>query len=423
MKTRSPLDVPCPLLALALLGGCVHVETSYRDAAPTDLGTHEASTDDAPPSDDTSPAIGAEATRAVLASIGERVILADLAEFEARAAALEEATLAASTGGAAELDAARAAWRRAMEVWQRLEMVQLGPAGLITVTLGGRGLRDEIDGWPLSSRCGIDQRTVSTVHGDAAALGTDRVDVRGLTAIEYLLFVGGTENGCGATAEINASGSWEALGEAEVRRRRAVYAHTAARVVHDRAVALRDAWAPAGDNFLGALSTAGAGSPVYASAQQGLNAISDALVYLYREVADYKLGIPAGLRLECTAEVCPEQVESRWAGASLDHVRANLVGFQSAYLGAPVGTDAPGFDDLLRSIGAAALDARIQAEIAASFAALDAVEGTLEAAVLTDHADVVALHDSLRTLADSFRVELVSLLDLQPSIRIEGDND
>lgn len=408
----------------AVLAGCVEVEAIYRDVGL--LGPDVPEADDAPGTDvegDARRMVGADATRAVLGAIGERVILADLRTFEELAAALEAATLTASTGGAAELDAARAAWRAAIDVWQRLEMVQLGPAGLLTVTLGGRGLRDEIDAWPLLSRCGIDQRTVNGVYENDAMLRTDRVDVRGLAALEYLLFYEAGDNGCSATSEINTSGSWAALGDAEVQRRRLVYAHTAARIVHARATELRNAWEPTGENFLGALSTAGAGSTVYSSAQLGLNAISDALVYLYKEVVDYKLGIPAGLRLECTAEACPEQVESRWARASLDHLRANLTAFQSAYLGAPAGTDAPGFDDLLRSIGAEALDTRIQGEIAAAFTALEAVEAPLEVAVLTDHADVVALHDALRTLADSFRIEVVTLLDLQPSMRIEGDND
>jgi predicted lipoprotein len=407
-----------------LLAGCVEVEALYRDAG-TALSDAPAGAD-VPVFDAESDAgahIGADATRAVLASIGERVILAELRVFEERAVALEAAALAASTGGPTELQAAREAWRAAAESWQHLELLQLGPAGLASVALGGRGLRDEIDGWPLLSRCGIDQRTVSGVHADAAALGADRIDVRGLAAIEYLLFAEGAENGCSATAEINASGSWAVLGDAEIRRRRALYAFSAASVVRARAATLRSAWEPSGENFLGVLSTAGAGSVVYSSAQLGLNAVSDALVYLYKEVADYKLGIPAGLRLECTADICPEQVESRWARASLAHLRANLIGFESAYLGAPVGTEGAGFDDLLRSIGAEALDARIQAEIAAAFAALDAIEGPLEAALVTDHEGVVALHDAIRALADSFRVEVVSLLDLQPSVRIEGDND
>ena len=412
------------LLVGVLSGSCVEVESYYRDVGVSLSDAPGA--DAAPPEDaelDGGAHIGADATRAVLASIGERVVLAELRTFEERAEALEVAARAASTGGATELQAARDAWRAAMESWQRLEVVQLGPAGLASVALGGRGLRDEIDAWPLLSRCGIDQRTVSGVHADAAALGADRIDVRGLAAIEYLLFEDGADNGCGATAEINASGSWATLGDAEIRRRRTVYAHTAASVVRARAASLRTAWEPEGENFLGAFSSAGAGSAVYSSAQVGLNAVSDALVYLYKEVADYKLGIPAGLRLECTSDICPEQVESRWAGASLAHLRANLVGFESAYLGAPAGTEGAGFDDLLRSIGAEALDTRIQAEIAAAFTAIDALEGPLEAALVTDREGVVALHDAIRALADSFRVEVVSLLDLQPSMRIEGDND
>lgn len=398
---------------------CVEVQTFYRDAPP--LGMDVEGADDAPT--DGSTMIGADATRAVLASIGERVILADLFAFETRAAALEAATLAASTGGATELEAARAAWRDAQATWQRVEVLQLGPAGLLTNTAGGRGLRDLINGWPLLSRCRIDQDTVSPDHADPALLEGGPVNARGLSSLEYLLFYEGGDNGCSATSVINMSGSWAALGDAEVARRRLVQAHSLAVLVHQRATELRSAWDPSAENFLAQLATAGAGSTTYESAQLGLNAISDALVYLYKEVVDYKLGIPAGLRLECTADSCPDQVESRWAGASLAHIRANLGAFRDAYLGAPEGTEGPGFDDLLRSVGATELDARVQAQIAAAFSAFDAIEGNLEAAVVSDHADVVVLHDALRLLADTFRVEVVTILDLSPSMRIEGDND
>lgn len=424
---RSFLRALCAL-GLAFVGSCVEVQTFYRDAPPVTPDTPgvDAPREDAPLEDgavDARVMIGADATRAVLASIGERVVLASLRDFVTRAEALEQATLAASTGGEVEREAARTAWREAMASWQRIEMLQLGPAGLPSVTLGGLALRDEIDGWPLLTRCRIDQGTAAPDHADPSLLSTVPINGRGLAAIEYLLFYPTSDNGCSATAEINASGTWSGFGDAEITRRREVHAHSLSVLVLARATELETAWDPAGGNFLGQLATAGAGSTTYASAQLGLNAVSDALVFLYREVVDYKLGIPAGLRLECTTDTCPEQVESRWAGASLPHIRANLEAFRDAYLGAPEGTEGAGFDDLLRSIGATELDARLQAQIATAFAAMDNVDGALEVAVLTDHADVVALHDALRVVADTFRVEVVSVLDLQPSMRIEGDND
>jgi len=418
--------VPSVLLALV---SCVEVQAFYRDAPPLAMDVPGR---DVPrmdtldldvPEVDAEAVIGADATRAVLASIGERVIFADIVAFHERAQALEAATAAALTGGPTELEASRLAWREAIAVFQRIEMLQVGPAGLVTSTTGGRGLRDVINGWPLITTCRIDLNVVDPTYDDRAAIEAGPINARGLTALEYLLFIDGTANSCPASSRINMDGSWAALGEVGVGRRRAVYAHHLASLVLEHAAELRQAWDPTSGNFLGALSSAGAGSAIYPSAQLGLNAISDALVYLYKEVVDYKVGIPAGIRIECPTDACPEQVESRWAHASLHHLRENLGAFRDTYLGGPEGVDAPGFDDLVRSVGGTELDARIHDLIAQTFAALDAIDGTLEEAVISEVAEVDELARLLRALGDAFRVEVVSLLDLSPAMRIEGDND
>ncbi len=424
-----PAAFAVPSVFVALLASCVEVQTFYRDAPPSamDVPERDAPRMDTPGLDavevDADPMIGADATRAVLASIGERVIYADIVAFHERAQTLESATASLEGGGASELDAARLAWREAIAVFQRIEMLQVGPAGLVTLTTGGRGLRDVINGWPLITTCRIDTNLVDPVYDDRAGIEAGPINARGLTALEYLLFFEGTSNSCPAASRINMDGSWATLGDAEVSRRRAVYAHHVASLVLEHAAELRAAWEPADGNFLGALSNAGNGSAVYPSAQLGLNAISDALVYLYKEVVDYKVGIPAGIRIECPTDACPDQVESRWAHVSVHHLRANVAAFRDAYLGAPEGTDAPGFDDLVRSVGGTELDARLQGLIAQSFAALDAIDGTLEEAVISEVEDVDALAAALRALADAFRIEVVSILDLAPAMRVEGDND
>ena len=438
------------IAALCLLyatSSCMRVEVSYRDvggpdafspdaarpdAARPDAPGMDAPTDDANDLDaaafDTASDVyvptGADGTRAVLAAVGEHVVRASLRDFETAADRLVAATDAARTSDTAETrDAARAAWREAMRIWQRIEVLQVGPAGLALFTLGGRGLRDEIHPWPFVSYCRMDQGTVDGLYADAGTLRPEPVSARGLSAIEYVLFEESGTNRCGPTAVINTSGSWAALGDVEVARRRRVYAHSAAVLVAERARELRLAWDPAGEDFATTLATAGAGSTLFPSAQAGLNALSDALFYLYKDVVDLKLGIPAGLYVDCATATCPDNVESPWADASLDHIRVNVETFRDAYLGAPPGLDAAGFDDLLRSMGAAELDTRIQTAIATALAAIDPVVVPLEVAVDTDHEDVVALHDAIRALADLFKVEVLTLLDLELPTRVEGDND
>ncbi len=435
------------LVVMCATASCMRVEVSFRDvggpdawrpdaaqidasvdapgmdAPRIDADDRDAVTTDSPAMDAPLPT-GADATRAVLASIGENVILARIVEFEAAADRLVAATDAARTSDTPTTrEAARTAWRDAMGVWQYLEVVQLGPAGLPLYALGGRGLRDEIHPWPFVSPCRVDQDTVDGPYASAELLRPEPVTARGLPAIEYVLFVADGSNRCPATATINTSGSWAALGDSEVSRRRLVYAHSAAVLVAERARELRLAWDPAGEDFLGTFATAGAGSPLYTSAQSALNGLSDALFYIYKDVNDLKIGIPAGLYVDCATATCPDNVESPWSDTSLDWIRINLLAFRDVYLGAAPPRDALGFDDLLRSMGADDLDRRIREAIDVALAAVDPVEIPLETAVDTDAVDVAELHRTTRALADLFKVEVLTLLDLELPNRVEGDND
>jgi predicted lipoprotein len=447
MRRNTSLDSVAPwVIGLACAtSSCVRVEATYLDvggpdAYAPDAARPDATREDAPldafrigtdadPGDSSAASdaplpTGDEGTRAVLGSIGRRLIFDRLEEFERAAGSLVSATeRAAASGSAVDREAAREAWRATMHLWQMLEVVQVGPAGLPLFSLGGRALRDEIHPWPLVSFCAIDQDLVTTAHSDPALLEAEPVNGRGLPAIEYALFNDDPQNRCGATSSINTDGSWAALGDAEVARRRLVFAHTAARVVETHARELRNAWDPSGDDFLGEFQTAGAGSAVYSNTRAALNGLSDALFYLYRDVVDYKLGTPAGLYVDCPAAACPDRVESPWSDTSLDHVRVNLEAFRDTYLGAPRPSTGFGFDDLLRNSGASETDRRMQDAIATAFAAFDAVDGPLEVAVESDRADVVALHDAISAVADLFRDEVLVVLELFLPNRVEGDND
>lgn len=368
-------------------------------------------------------AAAGEARRAVLSSLGERVILATYEEFEAKAEALEGAAAAwASSLDAADHDAARQAWVEAMDVWQRAEMFQVGPAGAMGAVVGGEDLRDQIYSWPLTNPCRVDQELVEQAYADEEAFGSESINVRGLDALEYLLFYEGEENACAPNSLINSDGSWAALSEEELGERRARYALTLASNLSGRATALRQAWDPAGANFLGELSAAGAASETYPTSQEALNAISDAIFYLDKEVKDMKLARPTGMS-DCVEEVCPEARESPWANRSMEHLRQNLVGLQQIYLGGMPEEDALGFDDLLRGMGADQLADDLAARIAEAIARVDAVEGTMVEALETQPQAVVDVYDASRSITDLIKSQFFDVLDLEVPKRGEGDND
>jgi predicted lipoprotein len=368
------------------------------------------------------------ARRMLVAGLVERVMLPNYRDFAARAAALESATQQwATSGAAADRGAAQAAWRAANEAWQRAELHSVGPAGMNLSVAGGMDLRDEIYAWPLVNRCRVDQETVARVWETPGALAAEAVNARGLGAIEYLLFRDDGGNACAPLSTLNTDGSWAALGDAEVATRRAAYAREAARLVREKADALVAAWEPTGGGFATQLSSAGTTSTLFRSSQAGLNAVSDAMLYLEEDVKDMKLATPGGLSTDCVAMTCPELLEAPVARASKESVLANLRGFEALFLGAPAGTEAYGFDDLLVEVGAGTLASSMRTELVAALAAVDAVPGTFDEALAPGNtagrAAFVAAYDAVKRLTDLQKTQFLTVLDLELPNRLEADND
>jgi predicted lipoprotein len=335
--------------------------------------------------------------------------------------ALVEATSALEASPSeATLGAARAAWRAASETWQRVELVGVGPAAPPTAA-GGQGLRDLIYSWPLVSRCVVDQTIVSEGYGADDFTDKALINARGLAAIEYLLFFDGSDNGCSSTSSINTQGSWAALGEGGVAERRRAYAAVLARDVADTAANIASGWAPEGGDVAGELARAGAESSLFASEQAALNAVTDGLFYVDKQLKDLKLGKPLGL-YECVEASCTSAAESQIARVGRVFVRENLAGLERFVVGCDA--SAGGLDALLRARGAVELADRLVAQIGAARAATDALASDdIVDAVTNDRAKLEALHAAVGTLATTLRTELMAVLDLEPPLYIEGDND
>ena len=363
--------------------------------------------------------------RGILADVGQQVILKTYAELLPLTEALG-ADADAWAKAPQDQDArmkAQASWRAVMRLWQRAEVMIVGPAGLMSEVAGGQDLRDELYSWPLTNPCRVDVELVAKTYDTPEKLSAARVNVRGLDALEYLLFVQGAGNACTSQTPINAQGSWSALGDQEVLARRAAYAAQAAALVARDAKRLHDAWSAQGQDFLAQWTNAGQGSTRYATTQEALNALSDAMFYVEKDTKDMKLGPPLGL-MGCTASCAVDlsKLESQHAAASLDHIKANLAAFELLYRGGDQ-PQARGFDDLLRALGQGALAEAFEAELASAKAALDAIEGDLSVALIERPAQVQAAFDAMRVMLTRFKTEFIAVLGLEIPKRAEGDND
>lgn len=350
---------------------------------------------------------------ALLGSIAECAVKSYV-DFEVAARGLSMVLAGTRTGSTPE-----EAWQSAMSAWQQAELFRFGPANRSTEP-GGRDLRDHIYAWPLISRCRIEEQLVSQAYALPSFADTT-INSRGLGALEYLLFYPGSDNVCSKFSPIN-TGSWAALTPTALAERKQAYSLSAANDIVARANALLSHWDPASGNFCKEVTQAGTGSVTFGSPQLALDAVSDALFYMDAEFKDWKLGRPVGLD-ECAALSCPEAVESPYSKTSLDHLRANIVGFRSLFQGCGVGYSGLGFDDWLVAIGASDLNARLLAALEQLELKLNAIPIPLEDLTRTDLARAQELHQAAKVITDLLKGQFVSVLNLDLPMSVIGDND
>jgi predicted lipoprotein len=359
---------------------------------------------------------------AVLAAFAD-CALSEVRDFGERAATLAEAARNHESQLSAETQtAAQAAWEAAIDRWQVLELFQFGPAAMSSLP-GGQDIRSEIYIWPQFNRCLIEQIMVNRVYL-ADNFSEQFANARGLGALEYTLFYAAEENACPLSNPINSGGTWASLVAEGLGAAKAGYARAVAEDVQRNAAALVVAWDPTQGGFWNELAHAGRGSTVYPTTQAALNALSDALFYLDTEIKDMKLGAPIGLAVPtCGASICPDLVESSFAGLSKIHVKNNLRGFRKLFSGCADG-EGLGFDDLLADVGQSGLADRMTQEIAEAIGAVDAIEEpSIQDALRTDLESVQQLHAAVKDITDLFKTDFFTVLNLDPPAGAGTDND
>ena len=130
-----------------------------------------------------------------------------------------------------------------------------------------------------------------------------------------------------------------------------------------------------------------------------------------------------GISPDCTSGLCPESLESQYAGLSTDNIRQNLLGFQGLFWGCGPRASGLGFDDWLREVGASDLEQRMATALAGAQKAFDELDPPLEQAITTRPDLTRAAYDSLKKLTDLLKTEFVSALQLELPTGSETDND
>jgi predicted lipoprotein len=298
-----------------------------------------------------------------------------------------------------------------MDVWQRAELLQFGPAAGSRLP-GGQDLRDAIYSWTAISACRVDQNTEDGEF--AEGLSSQVITTRGLDAIEYLLFTDSAANDCLASSSLNTGdpSSWSEIPEDELWQRRADYAKLAAEDVAAQAQLLVEAWLPDEGAFQSELAEAGLESAIYSSTQAAMDAFYGGLFYMDTMTKDTKLGRPIGA-IECPGSLC--EFESPFAFRNKAHVARNVESLRDMVMGC--NESAYAFDDLLSELDVGGPAESLDAQLEDVLSAIDDVEeGTFNDALQEDPDSLseifLLLTNAMKTMKQEFaeaaQVELPS---------------
>ena len=321
-----------------------------------------------------------------------------------------------ATDEAALSEAAQQSWRDAMNQWQQIEVMQIGP-----LLENDANLRNKIYSWPLVQSCAVDQ---DVGHFEAGSISGTPYDIskrtsprRGLDALEYLLFNQNLAHSC--SADRLAPEGWNERSEQERRVARCQFAVEVAKDLENNSQELIDAW-QGESGYAQTLKTAD--SSVFDDEQAAINRITDAMFYVDSITKDSKLAAPIGLSSNsCGNASCVDDIESKLSANSINNIKNNLIGLQQLFIAADEANS--GFDDFLTAVEAEELATTMKQDIQAAIDAADSFTGTLEEAVTNDPEKVQALHQAVKTVTDNLKSVFITYLALELPQTSAGDAD
>jgi predicted lipoprotein len=255
----------------------------------------------------------------------------------------------------------------------------------------------KIDQWPLRVPVeDVEELLASDAAVTPAAVNQMGVNRKGLQVAEYLLF---TPDALTALADA----------------RRCEYLVSVGQELETRALELREAWDPAGNDFAGELSEAGRGRTAFADLHDAFSEVVNRMGFTLENLRTEKLLKPLGTTNGAPA---PDQVESRFSGRTLEDMRDNLAGIELLYFGDPT-RSIPGLDSYLNERGRS-YATQMRDDLSAIREAIDAIPEPMTEAVSSSRERIDAANDAVSNLQMLIQVDIINTLGLQVSF---NDND
>ena len=265
----------------------------------------------------------------ILRVLGNDILLPQLRNVQENLSLLESSLVTYQEDQSEDnLMAVQEDWKKVMESWQYIEMMQFGPAGSSISFVAGQDLRDEIYSWPTTNPCRVDQKTANREYLNESFFEDNLVNSYGLDALEHLLFTG-NETVCPSQVSPVSDGLWDSLGEETIKQNRIEFARVITENIQERTLELTEIWDEENQNFLASFET---GSGPYASTEESMKEAFHALFYIEKYTKDKKLAQPLGLK-DCTEEYCIDDLEGVLSTSSLESIIANLQAFELTFTG------------------------------------------------------------------------------------------
>lgn len=371
----------------------------------------------------------------MLVDIADKVMIPNYEALSAATDALSAASGVDSycssigtAGEAAAQDAVKLVWQDAVNAMQKTEPHAVGPIANNEDTL-----RNRIHSYANTDLgvCSIDRSVVAQGSSDFD-LGVRSSNQRGLGAIEYLLFNPVLTTNC--APQITETSEWDALSTQEQKTQRCNYASKLATDVAAAASAVLTSWEPSGNDYRATFVSEG-------NAGASLQALTDVIiVHMDKEAKDRKVGIPTGVKEECSSFSCASLVEFPYTETSSAAIKNNLQGFRSVFTAG----DGKGLDDLITERGYAEVTASLLEKTDAALANIDAATVSIfdQATAINDSAtetqctnsyvspdtqstnySACALTGLMKRITDVLKIEFVTVLEVNLPGSVQSDND
>ena len=324
------------------------------------------------------------------------------------------------TSQLSQLSHLRESWHKAMLSFHRLEAYKIGP-----IKAQASQIALEIYSPLKTHHCSVDHLVAKGTPPEelASTLPSFHYNMKGLDTLEYLIFGLEVEGPPRCPLATPALISWKEKNPGEQREDRCRYMKALGRELVFLSTKLEEEWSSSG-TWRGKLLT---GESLGGNLHKSLETLFDSLFYIEIEVKDKKLAIPLGISSLCEEEegLCPEKVEHRDSGLSLEAIAAHLEGFLSILKG--------GFSALLVSRGHKELaeDIKSRTQKAIDFiresgqksSFLEKLKAHSPCRKGGGGSDLCDIYVHVKGITDILKLQLPSILNLEPPKQGASDVD